>query len=129
LDCPWWQAWYKGHLAQKDQCWVGILIWIYSNDNVSLELVYEEDGIFVIIIVTILEPFQIIIHHRWNFILKSFLVVCGAPFQCFCLFVSCCFSYILSMLLFFFFFLVYLYLVLNLFRLSLTFCLPNQEWN
>jgi len=67
----------------------------------------------VIIIVTILEPFSIIIHHRSNFILESFHVICVAPFQCFCLF---------YILLFFlhpfnvFFFWVYLYVVVNLFN-------------
>jgi hypothetical protein len=48
------------------------------------------DGILVIVTMTIPKPFWIIIFHKSNFILELFLVVCVAPFQCFCLFVSCC---------------------------------------
>ncbi len=61
-------------------------------------------GILVIVIATIPKSFQIIIHHRSNSISKLFLLVCFAPFRCFCLFVPCWFSYTLSMFFFFFLF-------------------------
>jgi len=58
-------------------------------------------GILAIVIVTIPESFRIIICHRSNSNSESFFffVVYLAPFQCFYLFVFCCFSHIFSMFL------------------------------
>ncbi len=71
------------------------IILLYFNDNVSLELVY------VGWVFWWLSLWQFQSHSKLYFILESFFVVYVSPFQCFCLFVSCCFSYTLSMFFFF----------------------------
>ncbi len=105
-------------------------------------------GILVIITTTIPKSFWIMIRHRSNSILVSFFsfvylyfVICFAPFQCFCLFVSCCLSCTLSMFLFIcillfilhpfnVFFLLFICVLLWTFLMNWTFigiCLTNQE--